>query len=413
MKSIIYMDNNASTQVEPEVFEVMKPFLTDQYFNPGAMYDAARVPAQAIADARRIVAECLGGVDENEIIFTGSATESNNMAVFGSMSANPARRHIITTAVEHPSVVSVCKEAERIGCEVDYIGVDSQGKINMTEFIKALRPDTLLVSIMHANNETGVIFPIDELARLTKETDKGILFHTDATQSLGKLDIDLTGNLSNVDMFSFSGHKLHAPKGVGALYLRKGTACRPYIYGGHQERNRRAGTANVCHIAALGKACEIIMDERKAAVSGGISEYKRIEAMRDRLERSLLEAIPHIQINGGEQPRLPNTSNIACEYIEGEGILYQLNDHGICASSGSACTSGSLDPSHVLSAMKIPFTSMHGSVRFSLGRHTSDAEVDKVIEVFPGIVKSLRKLSPYWDVEKDAPREGELIGHPK
>ncbi len=399
MTKTIYMDNNATTLVAPEVFEEMKPFLTDMYFNPGAMYDQARGPAHAIANARQTVAECLGGVDVNEVIFTGSASEGNNMAIFGSMSANPKRRHIITTAVEHPSVTEVCKEAERIGCEVTFVGVDRQGKLNTTEFIKALRPDTLLVSMMHANNETGVIFPIDEFARLTKETDSGILFHTDATQTMGKLDINMMGNLSNVDMFSFSGHKLYAPKGVGVLYLRKGTPCRPYIYGGHQERGRRAGTANVCHIVALAKACEMGLAEDTH------EEYQRIESMRDRMQKALLKRIPYLQVNGDGQPRLPNTLNIACQYIEGEGILYQLNEYGICASSGSACTSGSLDASHVLSAMDVPFTAMHGSVRFSLGRYTTEEEVDTVIEVFPGIVKSLRRLSPYWNEAKDCPRE--------
>jgi cysteine desulfurase len=396
----IYFDYNASTPVVPEAFEAMKPFLTEHYFNPNAMYDQALVPARAIEDARGTVAEFLGGVDLNEILFTGSATESNNNAVFGSMLANPKRKHIITSAVEHPSVLNVCREAERRGCEVDYIGVDSQGGLLMEEFVKALRPDTLLVTIMHANNETGVIFPIEELARITKETDPGILFHTDATQTAGKLTVDLTGNFSNVDMLSMSGHKLYAPKGVGVLFVRKGVRCRPYIYGGHQERGRRAGTQNVPHIAAFAKACEIARQD----------SHGTVEAMRDRLEKELIKRIPHVLVNGGGQPRLYNTLNLACEYIEGEGILYQLNEYGICASSGSACTSGSLDPSHVLSAMGIPFTAMHGSVRFSLGRYTTEEEVDKLIEVFPDIVKSLRKLSPYWDDVTDSPKEGGLIG---
>jgi cysteine desulfurase len=408
MKKTIYMDNNASTPVMPEVFDVMKPYLTEYYFNPSAMYDQARVPAKAIEDSRAVVADCLGGVDPNEVLFTGSATESNNTAIFGSMQANPQRRHIITTAVEHPSVLSVCKEAERRGCEVDYIGVDRSGRINMREFVKALRPDTLLVSIMHANNETGVVFPIAELARLTKETDEKILFHTDATQSMGKLAIDLKGDFSQVDYLSFSGHKIYAPKGVGVLYMRQGAPCRPLIYGGHHERGRRAGTYNVCHIVALAKACQIAVGEQRDG-----DEYQRVKAMRDRLEKELLSRIPNTEVNGGDTERLPNTLNLACEYIEGEGILYQLNDYGICASSGSACTSGSLDASHVLTAMQIPFTAMHGSVRFSLGRYTTDAEVDAVIDVFPGIVESLRKLSPYWDAENGVPREGALIGQEK
>jgi len=262
--------------------------------------------------------------------------------------------------------------------------------------VQALRPNTLLVSIMHANNETGVIFPIEELARLTKETDPGIIFHTDATQSVGKLEIDLTGTMANVDMLSFSGHKLHAPKGVGGLYMRRGTACRPFMCGGHQERGRRAGTENVCHVVALAKAGELAVAAER--------DEQQVCGLRDRLQSALLERIPSIEINGGEAPRLPNTLNVACHCIEGEGILYQLGEHGICASSGSACTSGSLDPSHVLKAMQVPFTAMHGSVRFSLSRYTTEEEVDKVIAVFPQIVESLRRLSPYWDDAGNKPR---------
>jgi cysteine desulfurase len=396
MKPIIYMDNNATTSVAPEAFEVMKPFLTYEYFNPSSMYAAAEGPARAIATSRDAVAACLGGVESSEVIFTGSASESNNSAIFGSIRANGSRRHIITTAVEHPSVLEVCKEAEREGCEITFLGVDKQGRLDTKEFIQALRPDTLLVSVMHANNETGVIFPVEELARLTRETDPAIIFHTDATQSIGKLDVDLTGSFANVDLLSFSGHKLHAPKGVGVLYMRKGTRCRPFICGGHQERGRRAGTENVCHIVALAKACELAVAARE--------DEQKVRAMRDRLQSALSDQIPCLEINGGDALRLPNTLNVACHYIEGEGILYQLSEHGICASSGSACTSGSLDPSHVLKAMDVPFTAMHGSVRFSLSRYTTDAEVDTVIDVFPEIVRSLRRVSPYWDDATNAPR---------
>ena len=395
MKQTIYLDNNATTAVAPEVFEVMRPFLTDQYFNPSSMYEQAEGPAHAIEAARATVAACLGGVEPSEVIFTGCATESNNAAIFGSLRANARRRHIITTTVEHPSVLEVCKEAEREGCEVTFLGVDRQGRLDVSEFVQALRSDTLLVSIMHANNETGVIFPIEEFSRLTKETDPAIVFHTDATQSVGKLDVNLTDSFANVDMLSFSGHKLHAPKGVGVLYMRRGTACRPFMCGGHQERGRRAGTENVCHIVALAKSCALA-----AAVQ---SEEQDVRRLRDRLQAELLAKIPCIEINGGESPRLPNTLNVACHCIEGEGILYQLGEHGICASSGSACTSGSLDPSHVLKAMDIPFMAMHGSVRFSLSRYTTADEVDTVIDVFPGIVRSLRRLSPYWDDAAEKP----------
>ncbi len=250
---------------------------------------------------------------------------------------------------------------------------------------------------MHANNETGVIFPVEELSRITKETDPSIVFHTDATQTVGKLPIDLRGSFANVDLLSFSGHKLHAPKGIGALYIRRGTRCRPFLLGGHQEDGRRAGTENVAFIVGLARALELAMERLDA-------DTPRITAQRDRLQKELVERIPYLEVNGGDAPRLDNTLNVACHFIEGEGMLFQLSEHGICASSGSACTSGSLEPSHILRAMKVPFTAVHGSVRFSLSHYTTDAEIDTVIEVFPEIVASLRRLSPYWDNEKNAPR---------
>lgn len=396
MQNIIYLDNNATTPVAPEAFEAMRPFLTTAYFNPSSMYEAARGPAHAISAARATVAAMLGGITPDEIIFTGSATESNNTAIFGALRAS-GRRHIVTTAVEHPSVLEVCKEAKRTGAEVTLVGVNRQGELDMTAFVRALRPDTLLVSVMHANNETGVIFPIAELARITKETNPSILFHTNATQSAGKLPIDLKDTLAQVDLLSFSGHKLHGPKGVGVLYIRRGTACRPYIIGGHQERGMRAGTENTGHIAALAKACELAESAR--------ADEGRVAALRDRLQTELCAHIPWLEVNGAEAERLPNTLNLACHSIEGESILYQLDESGICASSGSACTSGSLDPSHVLKAMQVPFSAMHGSVRFSLSRYTTEAEVNKVIEVFPAIVQRLRRLSPYWDAAACRPRD--------
>ncbi len=399
MPDIIYMDNNATTAVAPEAFEAMCPFLTDQYFNPSSMYEAARGPARAIAAARATVAVMLGDVSPDEVIFTGSATESNNTAIFGALRANPRRRHIVTTQVEHPSVLEVCKEVQREGANVTFIGVNRKGELDMTAFVKALRPNTLLVSVMHANNETGVIFPVAELARVTKETDPGILFHTDATQSVGKLDVNLKGDLAQVDLLSFSGHKLHGPKGVGVLFIRRGAPCRPYLCGGHQERGLRAGTENVGHITALAKACEL-------AVAARGDEGGRISVQRDRLQAALCERIPYLEVNGAGAERLPNTLNLACHCIEGESMLYQLDEHGICASSGSACTSGSLDASHVLKAMQVPFAAMHGSVRFSLSRYTTVSEVDKVIEVFPAIVERLRRLSPYWDQAARRPRTG-------
>jgi cysteine desulfurase len=369
----IYTDNNATTQIAPEVYQAVIPYLTEDYFNPSSMYEAARGSAEAIAQARE-----------------------------GTAKANPTRRHIITTAVEHPAVLEVCEDLERSGYELDYVSVDESGRLKTDEFVRALRPDTLLVTIMHANNETGVIFPIEELSRLTKETDPSIVFHTDATQSMTKLPIDLTGNFQHVDLLSFSGHKLHAPKGVGTLYLRRGTRCRPLMIGGHQESGRRAGTENVAFIVGLAKALEVASQEHDES-------EKRIRELRDRLERSILEQIPEVRINGKDAPRLPNTCNVSIHYVEGEGMLYQLSAEGICASSGSACTSGSLDPSHVLKAMKVPFTAAHGSIRFSFSRYNTEDDVDHILEVFPGIVASLRRISPYWDDQKNQPRP-EAVG---
>ncbi len=398
---IIYVDNNATTRVAPEVYEAMQPYFTEDYFNPSSMYEPARRTGSAIAAARRTVADCLGRVDPKEILFTGCATESNNTAIIGTAQGNPNRRHIITSTVEHPAVLEVCRELERNGYRVSYINVDRDGNLNLREFIQALTPATLLVTIMHANNETGVVFPIDQLSRIAKQTDPGIVFHTDATQTVGKLPIDLALGLPYVDLLSFSGHKLHAPKGVGALFIRRGTRCRPFMLGGHQEEGRRAGTENVAYIIGLAKALSLAMENRE-------KDEARIQQLRDRLEKSLSEKIPSIQINGKGAPRLPNTLNISFHYIEGEGMLFQLSAYGICASSGSACTSGSLEPSHVLRAMKVPFTAVHGSVRFSLSRYNTDEDIDTIVEVFPQIVANLRKLSPYWDNERNAPRTDAL-----
>ena len=395
---IIYLDNNATTSVAPEVLEAITPYLTTEYFNPSSMYEPARGPAEAITRSRSTVARLLGGARADEILFTSCATESNNTAVLGTIAANPDRRHVITTAVEHPAIDTVAKDLQRRGYEVDFIPVDTQGRLAVTDFVRALRPDTLLVSVMHANNETGVIFPIEEMARLTKETDPSIVFHTDATQSVGKLHVDLRGTHRHVDLLSFSGHKLHAPKGVGALFVRRGTPCRPYLLGGHQEDGRRGGTENVAFIVGLATALDLAMAARD-------DDERRVRSMRDRLQRELEARIPYVHVNGGEAERLGNTLNLSCHFIEGEGILYQLSSHGICASSGSACTSGSLEPSHVLRAMKVPFTAIHGSVRFSLSRYTTETEIDRVIEVFPTIVTNLRRLSPYWDPAANRPRD--------
>jgi len=392
----IYVDNNATTAVAPEVIASMLPYLEEEYFNPSSMYEASRPAANAIEQSRKTVADFLNAGVPRQIVFTSCATESNNTAIFGAAKANPGRRHVVTTSVEHPAVLEVCKELERSGHDVTFLPVDRSGQLDVRDFVRALTKETLLVTIMHANNETGVIFPIEELSRLTKETDPAILFHTDATQSVGKLAIDLRGGFRDVDMLSLSGHKMHAPKGIGALFIRRGAACRPFMIGGHQEEGRRAGTENVPYIVGLAKACELAEVHRE--------EEDRVRILRDRLQEALKARVSHLEINGGEGPRLPNTLNVACHYIEGEGILYQLSSMGICASSGSACTSGSLEPSHVLKAMNVPFTAMHGSVRFSLSRYNDEKDIDRIIDVFPEVVRSLRRLSPYWDSENDRPR---------
>ncbi len=392
---MIYLDNNATTAVAPEVFEAMRPFLEGEYFNPSSAYSASKVPARAIAESRRILAEALGCSPE-EIVFTSCATESNNAAIRGAAAASD-RRRIVTTAVEHPAVREVCRSLERSGYEVSWLGVDRRGMLDIAEFVKALRRDTLLVTVMHANNETGVVFPIAEMARIVKETDERILFHTDATQSVGKLPIDLAGEMQHVDMLSLSAHKLHGPKGVGALFVRKGSAWSPFMLGGHQESGRRAGTENVAGIVGLGKAVSL-------AVADLEGERQLLASMRDTLEERLLAAVPWTEVNGAGAPRLPNTLNVSFHFVEGESILYQLDAAGICASSGSACTSGSLEPSHVLRAMGVPETAIHGSVRFSLSRYNKPEEIERVSDVVPEIVARLRRLSPYWDASRNAPR---------
>lgn len=402
----VYADNNATTAILPEAVQAMMPYLTEAYFNPSSMYGPAHDVGKSVAEARKTVARFLGvRGDPNQILFTSSATEANNAAIVGVAKALPERRHIITSAVEHPAVLEVCKDMARQGYEVSFIGVDNHGNIRVDEFIRALRKDTLLVTIMHANNETGVVFPIAELARITKETNPSIVFHTDATQSVGKLPIDLWGTYSHVDLLSFSGHKVHAPKGVGALFVRRGTPCRPFILGGHQEGNRRGGTENVPYIVALAKALDVARETLDA-------ETAHVKSLRDTLEAELAKKIPFIQINGAGAERLPNTTNVSIHFIEGEGMLFGLDEQGICASSGSACTSGSLEPSHVLRAMKVPFTAVHGSIRFSFSRFNSMEDVDHILTVFPEVVKRLRALSPYWDPTLDRPRpESEGMMH--
>ncbi|MDR2643908.1 MAG: aminotransferase class V-fold PLP-dependent enzyme [Planctomycetaceae bacterium] len=395
---MIYLDNNATTPVAAEVLDSMLPFFGDKYFNPSSMYEVAGFVRDAIESSRGLISEMLGITNANELIFTSCATESVNAAIFGAIAANPLKRHIITTVVEHPAVLEVCKSLVRDGFEVSFIGVNDRGELDVGEFVRALRSDTLLVTVMHANNETGVVFPIERLARVVKETDASILFLCDATQSMTKLPIRVDGNFRDVDMIAFSGHKFHAPKGIGGLYIRRGVRCRSFLIGGHQEFGRRGGTENVAFIVGMAKAIEV------AAATHG-EDVVRMEYLRDKLESGILELVPYVVINGAGAERMPNTLNVAVHCIEGEGILYQLSDREICASSGSACTSGSLEPSHVLTAMKIPFTAIHGSVRFSLSRYTTESEIDFVLQEFPIIVTKLRHLSPYWDQVNNKPRK--------
>jgi cysteine desulfurase len=361
----------------------MLPYLETLYGNPSSMHTFGGQIHKKIEDARAKVAGLLGAEPE-EIIFTSCGTESDNTAIMSAVESVPQKKHIVTTRVEHPAVLNFFKHLARKGYRVTFLPVNNQGRLNIDDLLKVIEDDTALVSIMYANNETGNIYPVPEIGKILKE--RGILFHTDAVQTVGKIPIDL--KTLPVDMLSLSGHKLHAPKGVGALYVRKGTRFYPYIIGGHQEKGRRAGTENVASLIALGKACEL-------AGESLAEEFSYLTGQRDKLEKALLECCPDVRINGDVTSRLPNTTNISFEYVEGEAILLRLNEYGVCASSGSACTSGSLEPSHVLRAMGVPFTAIHGSIRFSLSRYNTEAEIDKIIEIMPGIIKNLRDLSPF------------------
>ena len=379
----IYFDNNATTKVAEQVAEEMRPLFCELYGNPSSMHAFGGQIGRKIRQAREQVAGLLAS-EPGEIIFTSCGTESDNAAIKGMLAAVPNKRKVITTRVEHPAVLTVCRELENHGYTVVELGVDRQGRLDLEELEKQIDDDTALVTIMYANNETGVVFPIDKIAELV--TSRGVVFHTDAVQAVGKIPLNLSK--SNIDLLSLSGHKLHAPKGVGVLYVRKGTRISPFMLGGHQEAGRRAGTENVPGIVGLGKACEL-------AAKNLEEESSKVKYLRDKLENAILEKCPDCQLNGDKDNRLPNTTNISFEYIEGESILLMLDKFGICASSGSACTSGSLEPSHVLRAMGVPFTAAHGSVRFSLSRYNTEEEVDFTIEKLPPIINRLRELSPF------------------
>jgi cysteine desulfurase len=379
----IYFDNNATTQVAEEVLEEIQPLFCELYGNPSSMHTFGGQIGRKIGQAREQVAGLLG-CEPSEIVFTSGGTESDNTAIKGTLAALPHKRKIITSRIEHPAVLTVCRELENRGYNIIELAVDKYGQLDIEHLAEQLDDDTALVTIMYANNETGVIFPIDKISRLTAE--KGIVFHTDAVQAVGKIPLNLSK--SNIDLLSLSGHKLHGPKGVGILYVRKGTRLSPYMLGGHQEAGRRAGTENVPGIVGIGKACEL-------AAKNFEQENNKVKNLRDKLESEILEKCPDSLLNGDKENRLPNTTNISFEYIEGEAILLMLDQYGICASSGSACTSGSLEPSHVLRAMGVPFTAAHGSIRFSLSRYSTEEEVDYTIEKIPPIVNQLRKLSPF------------------
>jgi cysteine desulfurase len=379
----IYFDNNATSKVAEEVFEEIQPLFCKLYGNPSSMHTFGGQMGRKIAQARENVARLIG-CEPSEVVFTSGGTESDNTAIKGTLAAQPDKRKIITSRVEHPAVLTVCRELENQGYTVIELGVDKYGRLDMGQLAEEIDDDTALVTIMYANNETGVIFPIDKISRMV--ADKGVVFHTDAVQAVGKIPLNLSK--SNIDLLSLSGHKLHGPKGVGVLYIKKGTRLAPYMLGGHQEAGRRAGTENVPGIVGLGKACEL-------AARNIEEEKNKVKSLRDKLEAAILEKCPDARLNGDKGNRLPNTANISFEYIEGEAILLMLDKYGICASSGSACTSGSLEPSHVLRAMGVPFTAAHGSIRFSLSRYNTEEEVDYTIEKMPLIVNQLRKLSPF------------------
>jgi len=380
----IYLDNNATTQVAPEVMEAITPYFQEWYGNPSSAHSFGGQVARKVKEAREQVAALLGA-DTEEIVFTSCGTESDSTAVMSALATQSDKRHIVTSRVEHPAIRSLCTHLAGRGYRVTEIPVDGEGYLDMERYRESLTPDTAVVTLMWANNETGVLFPVEEAAKIAH--GRGILFHTDAVQVVGKLPIRLKE--SAIDMLSLSGHKLHAPKGVGVLYVRKGCKFSPFLIGGHQEKGRRGGTENTPGIIGLGKACELAalrMEE----------ENTRVKALRDKLENGLVSSIPNCRINGDPSNRLPNTANISFEFVEGEGILLMMDEFGICASSGSACTSGSLQPSHVLGAMGVPFTMAHGSIRFSLSVYNTEEEIDFVLQKVPPIIERLRGLSPYW-----------------
>lgn len=386
--SLIYLDNNATTKVDPQVLEAMLPYFKEEYANPSSVYEFAKRSNHAVREARGVIKDFYNAKDEKEIIFTSCGSESANTAIRGVLNMNKNKRHIITTKVEHPCVLNLYRTLEKEGYRVDYIGVNSNGELDLAQLEEAIDEDTALVSIMYANNETGVVFPIKKISEIIKSKNPETKFYVDAVQVTGKLAIDVQD--LGVDLMGISGHKFHAPKGIGALYVNSKTLITPLIIGGHQERGKRAGTENVPYIVGMAKAAELAMDSLKY-------ETTEIKRLRDKLEQNIVKNVFNARLNAGIINRVPNTTNIGFEYIEGELILLHLSDLGICASSGSACTSGSLEPSHVLRAMNVPFTAVHGSIRFSLSRFTTEKEIDYVCEKMPEIIEKLVRISPFQD----------------
>ena len=386
MSKIVYLDNNATTLVAPEVVEEMTPYFSQYYGNPSSMHDFGGKVSEKIKIAREQVKDFMGASLASEIVFTASGSESANMAIRGVLEANKKLKHIVTTKIEHPCVLNLYKTLEKEGYNVTYLSIDNEGNIDEQELENAINDETVLVSVMYANNETGIIFPVERLAQIVKNKNAKTKFFVDAVQAAGKIKLDVKNTL--IDLMGISGHKIHAPKGIGALYIKKGTIVMPLIVGGHQEKGKRAGTENVPYIIALGKACEM-------ADKALVEEETRVKFLRDKLEKGIISSVPNARLNAAVENRVPNTTNIGFQYIEGELILLHLSDVGICASSGSACTSGSLEPSHVLRAMGVPFTSLHGSIRFSLSRYTTEEEIDYVLETLPAIIKKLNNLSPF------------------
>lgn len=383
---LIYLDNNATTKVDEQVLDAMLPFLKENYANPSSIYSFGGIAQKAVANSREEIRDFINAKSTKEILFTSCGSESANTAIIGVLAANKAKKHIVTTKVEHPCVLNLYKTLEKEGYKVDYIGVNANGDLDIDELENSINEDTALVSCMWANNETGIIFPIEKISQIIKSKNKNTKLFVDAVQAAGKIPMDVQA--ADIDLLAISGHKFHAPKGVGALYIKTGTIISPLIVGGHQERGKRAGTENVPYIVGIGKAAQL-------AKEGLEYEATEVKRLRDKLESTILQTIFNSRLNSGVVNRVPNTSNLGFEYIEGELILLHLSDFGICASSGSACTSGSLEPSHVLKAMGVPFTALHGSIRFSLSRFTTEKEIDTVIALMPRIIEKLVNISPF------------------